>query len=812
MIRRFLPSEEVSYSVTQSVTTVNEGNDVMFTVTSNVADGTVLYWTTTGTTDTSDFSDTTTSGTVTITSNSGTIIRSLLLDSLTDPTETIILQLRTGSMSGPIVATSGTVTVIDKTKIYAVAESSSSVEEGSSVMFTVTTTNVDDGTVLYWTTTGTSNSADFSDNTTSGTVTITSGTASITRTLLLDLLSEVPETMTLQLRTGSISGPIVATSGTVTIVNVFVEIGSSGGASGTPSTPAYLGGESREVGTYYGFDVDIDNSGNIYYLQQTCNTQFTFPLREFVSLSQSTYTLSTWGRTLSSTDNGNNLLIVKHTPSGVPIWVNAIYERGTQIYRTNIAGFDALNNVYCGVVTPGTGVKTISFSQYVSGGGNGTNISMAVSARQLSGSTISYNFSFITKYNSSGVLQWIANICGIGVGANQPSIGKSYKTDVSGNTYTLTYNSLSFPTQFNNFSSVSDGLLQYTSYGLDTYGFTSQAFVSKLNSDGQFQWVSRITRTTINGGLNVGKMTAFNSNQTRLYVPVTRSGDTGIIIESSPVVSGGIITYTASQQVAASASSYLITFNTSGNPLWVASIQGGNISNVTTDTNNNVYVTGILVGSSSLSLVLNSADSLFTVSQYGIIQGTADTYTIFIAKLNQSGVFQRASVVTISSTTTSTVNNLLCDNQNNIYSAYELSNLSDGITFKSFNGLTNGIVNLNTFGRTKSLSGTDAFYVKYDTSLNPQWIIRHDTSAGTLASSTDKGYTDAGVYFATDPTRSNSIILGGNFRGMGSQSLRMRNYTGVSNGIIQYTTGATLSSTSLSSDRVVYNTYWVRYE
>lgn len=110
---------------------------------------------------------------------------------------------------------------------YSIEASSTSVNEGSSVTFTITTQNVVDGTTLYWTTntvSGTINASDFSDSTTSGSSAISGGTASVIRTLANDLTTEGTEIFQLQLRTGSTSGPIVATSGLVTVNDTSITI------------------------------------------------------------------------------------------------------------------------------------------------------------------------------------------------------------------------------------------------------------------------------------------------------------------------------------------------------------------------------------------------------------------------------------------------------------------------------------------------------------------------------------------------------------------------------------------------------------
>jgi len=113
------------------------------------------------------------------------------------------------------------------TPVYAISASAASVNEGSSVIFTVTTTNVDSGTTLYWTTntvSGTVNASDFSDSATSGSFVITSGSGTVTRTLANDLTTEGSESFQLQIRTGSTSGTIVATSSTVTISDTSIDI------------------------------------------------------------------------------------------------------------------------------------------------------------------------------------------------------------------------------------------------------------------------------------------------------------------------------------------------------------------------------------------------------------------------------------------------------------------------------------------------------------------------------------------------------------------------------------------------------------
>lgn len=99
------------------------------------------------------------------------------------------------------------------TPTYAVIPVASSVNEGSSLQFNVTTTSVDDGTTLYWVIN--SNAGDFSVS--SGSFSITSNAGNFSVTPLADFTTEGAETFTVSVRTGSIAGPTVVTSSSVTI-------------------------------------------------------------------------------------------------------------------------------------------------------------------------------------------------------------------------------------------------------------------------------------------------------------------------------------------------------------------------------------------------------------------------------------------------------------------------------------------------------------------------------------------------------------------------------------------------------------------
>ena len=206
------------YGVTASSSSINEGTAVTYTITTQyVLDGTVLYWTTSGTTVAADFSDGLTSGSVTMTDGTATVVRTLTSDVLTEGAETIVFELRTVSTSGTIVASTPSGTVND-VSVLTITPSTSSVNEGSSVTWTISAVGFGTGT-LYYTNSGTTTGSDFSDGLNSGSIAITADAGTLTKTLLNDLSTEGSETIIIQIRTGSTSGTVVGTSNTVTVAD-----------------------------------------------------------------------------------------------------------------------------------------------------------------------------------------------------------------------------------------------------------------------------------------------------------------------------------------------------------------------------------------------------------------------------------------------------------------------------------------------------------------------------------------------------------------------------------------------------------------
>ena len=213
------PPPPPTYSVSQSTTSINEGSSVTYTVTTtDVNDGTTLYWSLSGTATASDFNPASLTGSFTITNNTGAFSVTAATDSVTDPAETFTASVRTGSTSGTVVATASQVTITDVVvPSYSVSPSTTSVTEGANVVFNVSTQNVANGTTLFYSLSGSATAADFTPPSLTGSFGITSNAGSFTITLVSDGVSDTGETFIASVRTGSITGTVVATASQVTI-------------------------------------------------------------------------------------------------------------------------------------------------------------------------------------------------------------------------------------------------------------------------------------------------------------------------------------------------------------------------------------------------------------------------------------------------------------------------------------------------------------------------------------------------------------------------------------------------------------------
>ena len=198
-----------AYTITPSASTVNEGDTVTTTITTeNVLDSVVLYWNITGTNiNSSDFSSGSLTGSGTISSNAlSSFSHTLANDVTTEGSEVFNINLFTDAARTKQVATTA-ITVNDTsttpaTETYSISPSPLTVNEGNTVTTTVTTTNVADNTTLWWSLSG-MNQVDFSSGALTGFGIITSNTFSFNHTLAADQITEGTEYVNYELWTDS---------------------------------------------------------------------------------------------------------------------------------------------------------------------------------------------------------------------------------------------------------------------------------------------------------------------------------------------------------------------------------------------------------------------------------------------------------------------------------------------------------------------------------------------------------------------------------------------------------------------------------
>lgn len=106
---------------------------------------------------------------------------------------------------------------------YAIVPAALSYDQGQVAVFNVSTTNVSDGTTLYWTLlSGDMNGSDFDDGQVSGSLIVIGNSGVVNRPLFQDFAPSSNKSFQLELRISSITGTVVDTSAVVAVLDVFV--------------------------------------------------------------------------------------------------------------------------------------------------------------------------------------------------------------------------------------------------------------------------------------------------------------------------------------------------------------------------------------------------------------------------------------------------------------------------------------------------------------------------------------------------------------------------------------------------------------
>lgn len=285
-------------------------------------------------------------------------------------------------------------------------------------------------------------------------------------------------------------------------------------------------------------------------------------------------------------------------------------------------------------------------------------------------------------------------------------------------------------------------------------GSVTDAFIAKFNSIGYLQWASYFGGASVENGWGIALDLIGN-----------------ILISGSTSSSSGIATSGAYQTVlvGTNTDAYLAKFTNNGNILW-ATYFGGSLQDdsrdVTTDINNNVFITGITKSTSGIA----------TLGAFQTVFGGGMFYDAYIAKFNSSGTMQWATYYGSSGD----------DGGFNI-----ASDLSSNVFITGNTTSSSGIATLGAYQTTTF--GGDAFLVKFNsigarlwgtyfggTGIEYSYGLCTDTSGEVLISGTTQsanGIATSGSYqsikggsydaflskFSTSGAIKWATYIGGNF-------------------------------------------------
>ncbi len=313
---------------------------------------------------------------------------------------------------------------------------------------------------------------------------------------------------------------------------------------------------TRQLGTSAREDnyaVSADGIGNVYisgYTQGALQGSNVGARDAFVAKYDSTGT-KLWTKQLGTTVDDRGWGV---SADGL----GNVYMSGTtggSLQGTNLGGTDAFLTKYdsSGALQwtrqLGTTVDDDCRSVYADGAGN-VYISGFTSG-SMQGSNAGLTDAFVTKYNSAGAMQWTRQL-----GTTSTDYSYGVTADASGNVY---------------ISGTTSGHFQGSG------GVTEDAFVAKYNSAGTLQWTRQLgTSTTADRNFTVSVDTLGH-----VFISGVTNGALG-----GPNAGGF--------------DAYVAEYDTSGNKLWTRQFGTSgdeDVHSVTTDNLGNVYISGVTPGS-----------------------------------------------------------------------------------------------------------------------------------------------------------------------------------------------------------------------
>jgi hypothetical protein len=144
--------------------------------------------------------------------------------------KSFVVKIRQNDITGDVLFTTPEIILKDYSEVISVIPNTSEIQEGANVTFTVTTSNIENNSAIYYSTTGNVKSSDFVQGNT-GSVLIVNNTANIILTANTTIPDYETRTFNLQIVSGLLNGEVMFTSNAVTIISVLTEIQALGGAT-----------------------------------------------------------------------------------------------------------------------------------------------------------------------------------------------------------------------------------------------------------------------------------------------------------------------------------------------------------------------------------------------------------------------------------------------------------------------------------------------------------------------------------------------------------------------------------------------------
>jgi hypothetical protein len=340
-----------------------------------------------------------------------------------------------------------------------------------------------------------------------------------------------------------------------------------------------------------------------------------------------------------------DIFVMKYNVYGDFIWAKRFGNSSVQ--NTGYLGTDSIGNLYCAFHCGGD----------------------SIDLDPGPGSYLLYPYSndfdiFIVKLDPNGDFVWAKQL-----GGNPAEVISCMDVDDQGNIYTT-------------------GLFRYTSDfdpSISTYNLTSsgsyEAFISKLNSDGNFVWAKKIGGVGADRGLGI-----ITDNLGNVYT----TGVFNNTVDFDP--NAGV------QQMTGSDAAFVLKLSSSGNYIWAKSFDSNVIGNsIGVDAQYNVYTSG--------KISIDSVD--FDPGPGTYYLDPPSQRNVYVSKLSSLGNFVYAKVFPDSSLLF--FNNMVVSPDGNLYLT------------GTFKGLKDFDSSINTY-MLSSIGSTDAYLLKLDNNGNLDWV------------------------------------------------------------------------------------------